>query len=138
MNRGLRRELSKRKWLSRAKKIYNSYKEFYIPIKGIKDYRTRFTFDSVRICESITDFLNDSKYAKMLKNCTSLYRSKRMQYEYKKENRKNRHKSKISVQEGLQEQEDMYKEDCTSCIHYDKGLCSKGLLMKNDCPEYWD
>lgn len=44
MDRKLRRELSKRKWISGAKKIYNSYKEFYVPIKGIKDYRTRFTF----------------------------------------------------------------------------------------------
>lgn len=105
MDRKLRRELSKRKWISRAKKIYNSYKEFYVPIKGIKDYRTRFTFGSVRVCESITDFLNDSKYAKMLKNCTSPYRSKMMQYEYKKENRKDRYKAKKDIQEGIQEYE---------------------------------
>lgn len=59
MDRKLRRELSKRKWISRAKKIYNSYKEFYVPIKGIKEHDLL----SVRVCESITDFLNDSKYA---------------------------------------------------------------------------
>lgn len=141
MDRKLRRELSKRKWISRAKKIYNSYKEFYVPIKGIKDYRTRFTFGSVRVCESITDFLNDSKYAKMLKNCTSPYRSKMMQYEYKKENRKDRkdrYKAKKDIQEGIQEYESRDNLSCSSCIFYDGGLCEKGLLMTDDCPEYWD
>lgn len=125
-------------WISRAKKIYNSYKEFYVPIKGIKDYRTRFTFGSVRVCESITDFLNDSKYAKMLKNCTSPYRSKMMQYEYKKENRKDRYKAKKDIQEGIQEYESRDNLSCSSCIFYDGGLCEKGLLMTDDCPEYWD
>lgn len=138
MDRKLRRELSKRKWISRAKKIYNSYKEFYVPIKGIKDYRTRFTFGSVRVCESITDFLNDSKYAKMLKNCTSPYRSKMMQYEYKKENRKDRYKAKKDIQEGIQEYESRDNLSCSSCIFYDGGLCEKGLLTTDDCPEYWD
>jgi hypothetical protein len=31
MDRKLRRELSKRKWISRAKKVYNSCGKFYIP-----------------------------------------------------------------------------------------------------------
>lgn len=91
MDRKLRRELSKRKWISRAKKVYNSCGKFYIPVNGIKasvQYNVPiFRNRALRICESITDFLNDSKYAKMLKNCTSPYRSKMMQYEYKKEKR---------------------------------------------------
>ena len=41
----------------------------------------------------------------MLKNCTSPYRSKMMQYEYKKENRKDRYKAKKDIQEGIQEYE---------------------------------
>lgn len=36
MDRKLRRELSKRKWISRAKKVYNSCGKFYIPVNGIK------------------------------------------------------------------------------------------------------
>lgn len=75
MDRKLRRELSKRKWISRAKKVYNSCG---IPVNGIKAsvHVPIFRNRALRICESITDFLNDSKYAKMLKNCTSPYRSK--------------------------------------------------------------
>lgn len=106
MDRKLRRELSKRKWISRAKKVYNSCGKFYIPVNGIKasvQYNVPiFRNRALRICESITDFLND---AKMLKNCTSPYRSKMMQYEYKKENRKDRYKAKKDIQEGIQEYE---------------------------------
>ena len=36
MDRKLRRELSKRKWISRAKKVYNSCGKFYVPVAGIK------------------------------------------------------------------------------------------------------
>lgn len=97
MDRKLRRELSKRKWISRAKKVYNSCGKFYIPVNGIKasvQYNVPiFRNRALRICESITDFLND---AKMLKNCTSPYRSKMMQYEYKKENRKDRYPGRYS------------------------------------------
>lgn len=98
MDRKLRRELSKRKWVSRAKKVYDSCGKFYIPVNGIKasvKYNVPiFRNRALRVCESITDFLDGSKYAKMLKNCTSPYRSKMMQYEYKKENRKNRRNAK--------------------------------------------
>lgn len=70
----------------------------------------------------------------MLKNCTSPYRSKMMQYEYKKENRKDRYKAK----EGIQEYESGDNLSCSSCIFYDGGLCENGLLTTDDCPEYWD
>jgi hypothetical protein len=92
----------------------------------------------LRVCESITDFLDGSKYAKMLKNCTSPYRSKMMQYEYKKENRKDRYKAKKDIQEGIQEYESRDNLSCSSCIFYDGGLCEKGLLTVDNCPEYWD
>lgn len=142
MDRKLRRELSKRKWISRAKKVYNSCGKFYIPVNGIKasvQYNVPiFRNRALRICESIMDFLNDSKYAKMLKNCTSPYRSKMMQYEYKKENRKDRYKAKKDIQEGIQEYESRDNLSCSSCIFYDGGLCEKGLLTTDDCPEYWD
>ena len=74
----------------------------------------------------------------MLKNCTSPYRSKMMQYEYKRENRKDRYKAKKDIQEGIQEYESRDNLSCSSCIFYDGGLCEKGLLMTDDCPEYWD
>lgn len=127
---GLRRELSKRKWISRAKKVYNACGKFYVPVAGIKA-NVRYNVPIIRnkalkVCESITDFLDSSKYAKMLKNCTSPYRSRMMQYEYKKENR---NKAKRDIQEGIQEYESRDNLSCSSCIFYDKGFCEKGLLM---------
>lgn len=112
MDRELRRELSKRKWISRAKKVYNACGKFYVPVAGIKA-NVRYNVPIIRnkalkVCESITDFLDSSKYAKMLKNCTSPYRSRMMQYEYKKENRKDRYKAKRDIQEGIQEYESIY------------------------------
>ena len=75
MDRKLRRELSKRKWISRAKKVYNSCRKFYIPVNGIKagvQYNVPILVNrALRICESITDFLNGSKYAKILNNCSA-------------------------------------------------------------------
>lgn len=65
----------------------------------------------------------------MLKNCTSPYRSRMMQYEYKKENRKDRYKAKRDIQEGIQEYESRDNLSCSSCIFYDKGFCEKGSLM---------
>lgn len=59
-----------------------------------------------------------------------------MQYEYKKENRKDRYKAKKDIQEGIQEYES--RDNLSSCIFYDGGLCEKGLLTTDDCPEYWD
>lgn len=100
MNRELRRDLSKRKWLSRAKKVYNSCSRLYIPIVDIKSGKR-----TIKACESISNFLDLSKYAKILKNCTSPFRSKRTQYEYKKENRKKRYSSKKDIKEGIQEYE---------------------------------
>lgn len=133
MDRELRRELSKRKWISRAKKVYNACGKFYVPVAGIKA-NVRYNVPIIRnkalkVCESITDFLDSSKYAKMLKNCTSPYRSRMMQYEYKKENRKDRYKAKRDIQEGIQEYESRDNLSCSSCIFYDKGFCEKGLLM---------
>lgn len=43
-----------------------------------------------------------------------------------------------SLQEGIQEYESRDNLSCSSCIFYDKGFCEKGLLMTENCPEYWD
>lgn len=142
MNRKLRRELSKRKWLSRAKKVYNICGRFFVPVKGIKAIvkydRPACENKDLKQCESITEFLDSSKYAKILKKRSPSYKMKMEKYYYKMENRKDRHKNKVKIQDSLQEQENMYKEDCSSCIHYDRGLCEKGLLMTDNCSEYWD
>lgn len=43
-----------------------------------------------------------------------------------------------SLPVGIQEYESRDNLSCSSCIFYDGGLCEKGLLMTDDCPEYWD
>lgn len=63
MNRELRRERTRNKWISRARKIYNSWGTFDVPIRGIKHSYPN-TIETYRDCESITDFLNDSIFAK--------------------------------------------------------------------------
>ena len=66
----------------------------------------------------------------MLKKLYFLLIERRMmQYEYKKENRKDRYKAKRDIQEGIQEYESRDNLSCSSCIFYDKGFCEKGLLM---------
>lgn len=51
---------------------------------------------------------------------------------------KGRYKAKRDIQEGIQEYESRDNLSCSSCIFYDKGFCEKGLLMTENCPEYWD
>lgn len=107
MNRALRRELTKKKWISRAKKVYNSCGMFYVPIEGIKAYvqyncplsRNK----AMKRCESISEFLDNSIYAKLLKNCTTPYRTKMEQLEHKYENRKSRHANKSIIESELNE-----------------------------------
>lgn len=111
MNREQRRELTKRKWLSRAQKVYKACGCFMIPTQGIKARTPYTTGRTYRECESITDFLDNSIYAKTLKNCTVPYRSRMMQFEYKKENRKVRRSAKKQIEEELLEWEDRYSEE---------------------------
>lgn len=104
MNRGLRRELTKNKWISRARKIYYSWGTFDVPIKGIK-YSTPFiTMETYRDCESITDFLNDSKFAKKLKRNTVLDKCLWRQQAKKERNRKERHNAKKIIKEECEEE----------------------------------
>ena len=72
MNRGERREKSKKKWLSRAKKIYNTYR------------------DSLNF-SSITEFLNKDIYGKFIKNTPNPFKNKLKKSIYKIENRKERY-----------------------------------------------
>lgn len=105
MNRGLRREFSKRKWLSRARRIYNSYSKYYIPVRDIKTGILAF-----KACESISNFLDLSKCAKILKNCTTPFRDRKNRSKYKEENRKKRYSAKKDIINGIQEYEERYDD----------------------------
>lgn len=69
-----------------------------VPIRGIKHSYPN-TIETYRDCESITDFLNDSIFAKKLKHSTTPWRSKMHQYDVKKENRKKRYEAKKIIKE---------------------------------------
>lgn len=76
MNRAERRHKSKSKWINRVKKIFYSMQGlWYIPKKGIKSCR----WYNNRKADSITEVLDSSIYAKMLKNTTTMH--KRSTYE---------------------------------------------------------
>lgn len=94
MNREQRRELAKRKWLSRARKIYYSYWYQDNPSK-----RNRIE----KRCESITDFLDKVKFSKLLKKTavTNSYVSDQM--DNHREIKKERQKSKDLIREGILE-----------------------------------
>ena len=96
MNREQRRELAKRKWLSRARKIYYSYSYWYQdnPSKRIRIGKR---------CESITDFLDKVKFSKLLKKTavTNSYVSDQM--DNHREIKKERQKSKDLIREGILE-----------------------------------
>ena len=105
MDRKLRREVSKRKWLSRARRIYNSYSKYYIPVRDIKTGILAF-----KACESISNFLDLSKCAKILKNCTTPFRDRKNRSRYKKESRKKRYSAKKDIINGIQEYEERYDD----------------------------
>lgn len=96
MNREQRRELAKRKWLSRARKIYYSYSYWY---QGNPSKRNRIE----KRCESITDFLDKVKFSKLLKKTavTNSYVSDQM--DNHREIKKERQKSKDLIREGILE-----------------------------------
>lgn len=114
MNRGERREKSKKKWLSRAKKIYNTYR------------------DSLNF-SSITEFLNKDIYGKFIKNTPNPFKNKLKKSIYKKENRKERYYKK-DIDEGIQEYDSLEDVTCSSCIHYEN--CQKSHI--NTCSDYFD
>lgn len=136
-DRGERREQSKRKWISRAKKVYNSGMHWYVPIDGIKG--GKITRKNRKICESIVDFLNDSKYAKILKNCTVPYRTTMEKIEHKMYNKKDRRDAKKQVKEEAKKFSE-WEYTCESCIHFNYGVCDKDYknLKGDECPDYWD
>lgn len=96
MNREQRRELAKRKWLSRARRIYYSYSYWY---QDNPSKRNRIE----KRCESITDFLDKVKFSKLLKKTavTNSYVSDQM--DNHREIKKERQKSKDLIREGILE-----------------------------------
>lgn len=87
--------------LSRIKRVYNSYTKLYI--HKFKKFCQRDDFENFKNCESITEFLDCSKYAKLLKKTRVPFRSKMRQLEHKYENRKFRHNAKKQIEQEINE-----------------------------------
>ena len=136
-NRGERREQSKRKWLSRARKVYDSGMHWYVPINGIKSGKV--TRKNRKICESNVDFLNNSMYAKILKNCTVPYGTTMEKIENKMHNKKDRHDAKKQAKNEAEKYHDFIC-DCCACVFFNDGTCDKDYknLKDGECSDYWD
>jgi hypothetical protein len=87
--------------LSRIKRVYNSCTGWYV--HKFKRGCNKDAFGNFKKCESITEFLDMSKYAKLLKKTTVPFRSKMRQLEHKYENRKFRHNAKKQIEQEINE-----------------------------------
>lgn len=96
------------KALARAKRVYKSGQVWYYN-KLIK-MTNRLTGLTQKRCESITEFLNNVKYAKLLKNTTVPFRSKMGQIEQHRKNKQSRVYAKKQIQAGIQEFEERYED----------------------------
>ena len=89
------------KALSRIKRIYKSYTGWCV--HKFKKGCNRDISGNFKTCESITEFLDMSKYAKLLKKTRVPFRSKMRQLEHKYENRKFRHNAKKQIEQEINE-----------------------------------
>ena len=107
------------KALARIKRVYKSYSEWYV--HKFKKLCNNDDFGNFKLCESITEFLDKSKYAKLLKKTRVPFRSKMMQLEHHYENKRKRKEAKKQIQEGLQDYESSKEAiyTCGNCVHHD-------------------
>lgn len=96
------------KALARIKRVYKSYIDWYVN-KNVR-LSTKVTLPTTKRCESIKEFLDFCKYAKLLKKTRVPFRSKMGQIEQHYKNKKSRVNAKKQIQEGIQEFENRYED----------------------------
>lgn len=89
------------KALARIKRIYNSGKIWCI--NKFDKLSNVFTLNTIKACESITDFLENSKYAKLLKKTRVLNKNKSKKLEQKKSTKHSRTEAKEQIKQGIEE-----------------------------------
>lgn len=106
------------KVLSRLKKVYRTQQNWYY--NKVYKFATWISGETEKRCESITDFLKNVKYAKLLKKTRVPYRSKMGQIEQHRKNKQARNEAKRQVLEGILEWDEQYDEDptCSNCEFY--------------------
>lgn len=126
------------KALARIKRIYKSGSWWVSTVEKC-GHAYRITR---KRCESITEFLKSSRYAKLLKKTTTPFRTKEMQIEQHRKNKRSRNEAKKQIQEGIIEYDEQYTEySCPCCEFYDKGFCtSKGVYVQDEaiCKNFRD
>lgn len=94
------------KVLSRLKKVYKTQQNWYY--NKVYKFATWISGETEKRCESITDFLKNVKYAKLLKKTRVPYRSKMGQIEQHRKNKKSRVEARKQILDGIREFEDYY------------------------------
>ena len=92
------------KALARIKRIYKSGNWWVSTVEKC-GHAYRITR---KRCESITEFLKSSRYAKLLKKTTTPFRTKEMQIEQHRKNKRSRNEAKKQIQEGIIEYDEQY------------------------------
>lgn len=123
------------KELSRAKRYYKSNRFAYIDI--LEEISRKVYIKTIKRCESITEFLN-SRYAKKLKNTTVPFRSKKVQMDQHRKNKRSRVKAKQQIIKDILEWDDRYTDDltCFDCKFYIQEPEPYCVKHKQLC--YWD
>lgn len=108
------------KALARIKRIYNSGKIWYI--NKFDKLSNVFTLNTIKACESITDFLENSKYAKLLKKTSVLNKNKSKKLEQKKSTKHSRTEAKEQIKQGIEEYNDIntYNSICNGCKYINR------------------
>lgn len=108
------------KVLARIKRIYNSGKIWYI--NKFDKLNNVFTLKTIKTCESITDFLENSKYAKLLKKTRVLNKNTSKKLEQKKSTKHSRTEAKEQIKQGIEEYDTMQTCNslCKGCMYIDK------------------
>lgn len=122
------------KVLSRLNKVYRTQQNWYY--NKVYKFATWLSGETKQRCESITDFLKNVKYAKLLKKTRVPYRSKMGQIEQHQKNKHSRVEAKQQIKEGIQEYEqDKEIYTCASCIYCEDTYCHKHQkFLESDLP----
>lgn len=107
------------KALARIKRIYNSGKIWYI--NKFDKLSNVVTLHTIKACESITDFLENSKYAKLLKKTRVLNKNKSKKLEQKKSTKHSRTEAKEQIKQGIEEYNAAHtcSSLCKGCMYID-------------------
>ena len=104
------------KAFARIKRIYNSGKIYYS--NKFDKLSNIFTLNPIKACESITDFLKNSKYAKLLKKTRVLNKNKFKKLEQKKSIKHSRTEAKEQIKQGIEEYNTLQTKN-SICNNYD-------------------